>query len=249
MKVTAFVGSARKKHTYDAAEKFLRNLQSFGDIEYEIIRLGECTLGTCRGCLSCFNRGEEFCVFRDDRDALIGKIMGSDGVVFATPNYSFNVSGMMKIFLDRLGFLFHRPRFFGRAFTGMVAEGVYGGEKIVKYLDFVGNGLGFNVVGGSCIKTIEPMTDKVREKNDRIIYRQSRRFYSQLKKEQFPSPSFYKMMIFRMARSSIKSMLNEEYKDFRYFREKGWFASEYYYPVRLGPLKKLAGSFFDGMGA
>lgn len=93
------------------------------------------------------------------------------------------------------------------------------------------------------------MTDKVREKNDRIIYRQSRRFYSQLKKEKFPNPSFYKLMIFRMARTSIKSMLNEEYKDFRYFREKGWFASEYYYPVRLSLLKKLAGRFFDGMGA
>lgn len=103
--------------------------------------------GNVPGCLSCFNRGEEFCAFRDDRDVLIGKIMGSDGVVFATPNYSFNVSGMMKIFLDRLGFLFHRPSFFGKAFTGIVAQGIYGGEKIVKYLDFVGNGLGFNVVG------------------------------------------------------------------------------------------------------
>jgi multimeric flavodoxin WrbA len=39
MKVTAFVGSARKKHTYHAAEKFLHNLQSHGDIEHEIIQL------------------------------------------------------------------------------------------------------------------------------------------------------------------------------------------------------------------
>jgi hypothetical protein len=50
----------------------------------------------------------------------------------------------MKIFLDRLGFVFHRPRFFGKAFTSIVAQGIYGGNKIVGYLDFVGMGLGFN---------------------------------------------------------------------------------------------------------
>jgi len=37
--------------------------------------------------------------------------MASDGVIFATPNYSFQVSGIMKVFLDRLGFAFHRRAF------------------------------------------------------------------------------------------------------------------------------------------
>jgi multimeric flavodoxin WrbA len=41
MKVTAFVGSARKKHTYNATEKFLQKLQSLGDIEYEIVLLSD----------------------------------------------------------------------------------------------------------------------------------------------------------------------------------------------------------------
>jgi hypothetical protein len=37
-RVTAFVGSARKKHTHDAAVQFLSHLQSMGDIKYEIVR-------------------------------------------------------------------------------------------------------------------------------------------------------------------------------------------------------------------
>ncbi len=93
---------------------------------------------------------------KDDRDVLIEKIMASDGVVFASPNYSFQVSALMKVFLDRLGFAFHRPRFFGKTFTSIVAQGIYGGDKIVEYLDFVGNGLGFNTVKGSCLRTLEP---------------------------------------------------------------------------------------------
>lgn len=68
-------------------------------------------------------RGEELCPLKDDRDLLIGRMMSSDGVVLASPNYSFQVSAIMKIFLDRLGFVFHRPRFFGKAFTCARLEG------------------------------------------------------------------------------------------------------------------------------
>ena len=130
-KVTAFVGTARKKHTYYAVRQFLDNLKSLGDVEYEIVVLSDYQLGTCRGCRLCFEKGEEFCPLRDDRDVLFDKISASDGVVFASPNYSFQVSGIMKIFLDRLGFVFHRPRFFGKTFTSIVAQGIYGGDKIV----------------------------------------------------------------------------------------------------------------------
>ena len=44
MKVTAFIGSARKKHTYNATEKFLQKLQSLGNIEYEIVSLSDYNL-------------------------------------------------------------------------------------------------------------------------------------------------------------------------------------------------------------
>ena len=133
MKVTAFVGSARKKHTYLMTEEFMRNLQLSGNITWEIVMLSDYYLETCRGCKLCLDKGEEFCPLKDERDRLIEKINESDGVVFASPNYSFNVSGLMKIFLDRLGFLFHRPDFFGRTFTSIVVQGVYGGKKINEY--------------------------------------------------------------------------------------------------------------------
>ena len=247
MKVTAFIGSARKKHTYRAAEKFLQNLHSLGNIEYEIVRLSDYNLETCKGCKLCLDKGEELCPLQDDRDKLIEKMMNSDGVIFASPNYSFQVSALMKLFLDRLGFVFHRPRFFGKTFTSIVAQGIYGGKDIVKYFNFIGNGLGFNVVKGSCITTLEPITKKGQKKIDEIIDQQSKKFYAKLIKKEYPTPSLFKLMIFRMSRSSIKIMLNENYKDYTYYKEKGWFESDYFYPVRLNPLKKLTGKFFDIM--
>ncbi len=244
-KVTAFVGSARKKHTYNAVCQFLQNLQSLGEVEYEIVPLSDHRLETCRGCRVCFDKGKEHCPLKDDRDVLIEKMLASDGVIFASPNYSFQVSAFMKIFLDRLGFAFHRPRFFGKTFTSIVAQGIYGGNKLVKYLGFVGYGLGFNTVKGSCIMTIEPITEKAKQKIDRALAELSRRFYKRLMKPAYPVPTLIQLMLFRWARIKIKLELNDSWRDFTYYKDKGWFESDYYYPTQLGALKKVAGNLFD----
>ena len=248
-KVTAFVASARKKHTYSFVRQFLDHLQSLGDVEYEIVLLSDYELGTCRGCKVCFEKGEQFCPLKDDRDVLIEKMMASDGVIFASPNYSFQVSASMKIFLDRLGYVFHRPRFFGKTFTSIVAQGIYGGSKIVKYLDFVGNGLGFNSVKGSCITALEPMSEKEKLQIDRIVAKQSRKFYKKLMQPAYPAPTLFKLMAFRMGRTSIRRELDDASYDYRYYKEKGWFESDYFYPTRLGVMKNAAGRLFDSLQA
>jgi multimeric flavodoxin WrbA len=244
-KVTAFVGTARKKHTYYAVRQFLENLKSLGDVEYEIVALTDYRVEMCRGCKNCFRKGEEFCPLKDDRDVLIEKMMTSDGVVFATPNYSYQVSAIMKMFLDRLGFVFHRPRFFGKTFTSIVAQGIYGGSKVVKYLDFVGMGLGFNVVKGSCTTALDPMSEKERGKIDSIVEGHSKRFHAGLSEPQYPVPALSKLCAFRAARTSMRVMLDESSRDFTYYRDKGWFEADYFYPVRLNMFKKAAGSLVD----
>jgi len=246
-RVTSFVGTNRKKSTYNAVRQFLENLKTLCDVEYEIVILNHHRLETCRGCKRCFSMGEEFCPLRDDRDMLLDKMMASDGVIFATPNYSFQVSATMKMFLDRLGFAFHRPRFFGKTFTSIVSQGIYGGDKIVEYLDFVGAGLGFNTVKGSCLTAFEPMTEKEKQRIDKTLAEHSRRFYEGLRKPAYPLPTLLKLWAFRMARTSIGLMLDDSIRDYTYFRDKGWFTSDYYYPTRLGPLKKAAGGLFDSM--
>jgi len=248
--VTVFVGSARKRGlTGIAARQFVENLQAFGDVKGEIVFLSEFNLGLCRGCKACFLRGEERCPLKDDRDTLIEIMMASDGVVFASPNYSFQVSAIMKAFLDRLGFVFHRPRFHGKTFTCIVAQGIYGGGKVVKYLNFVGGGLGFNVVKGSCITALEPMAEKDRLKMEETLARQSRQFHEQLLKPAYPSPTFFQLLAFRLSRTSMKLTLGSENRDFTYYSDHGWFDSHYYYPAQLGPLKKALGAAFDWTAA
>lgn len=249
-KVTAFIGSPRVRGaTYTATRQFLDDLQQSGDVQTEIVFLSECNLGVCRGCKMCFVRGEEHCPLKDDRDLLIEKMMGADGVVFASPNYSYQVSAVMKTYLDRLGFLFHRPRFHGRTFTPIVVQGFYGGDKVVKYLEFVGVGLGFNVVKGSCITALEPMAEKERRKMQNALARQSRRFHGRLHESAYPTPSVLQLMMFRMGRTSAKLLADDDNLDHTYYRNQGWFESDYFYPAELGPLKKAVGAAFDWTAA
>lgn len=246
-KVTAIIGSARKKTTYQAIQEFEKNLKQYGDIDFEAVFLSEYRLEFCQGCKQCFDRGEGFCPLKDDRDMLLEKLERSDGVIFATPSYAFQVSARMKNFLDRAAFLFHRPRFFGKTFTAVVSQGVPMGGKIRRYLESTGANLGFDVVKGSCVWTLEPMTELQQKKLRMEVQKLSERFYRKLTCTVPSTPSFLRLMQFRFTRTGIRSA-DVKLFDYDYYRDKGWFASDYYHETPMGPIKKFAGHFFDFLG-
>ncbi|QHI73543.1 flavodoxin family protein [Aminipila terrae] len=246
-KVTVFLGSPRKKNTYQIVREFEENLKSYAEIDFEYVFLKDYYLENCKGCITCFNKGEECCLIKDDLSLLIDKMNNSDGVIFATPNYSFQVTALMKTFLDRLGFLFHRPRFFNKAFTAIVVQGIYGGSDIVKYLEFLGRNLGFHVSKGCCLTALEPRTSLEQQRMTNKIKKASARFYRELMRPS-PNPSFFRLLMFRLGRTNIKMILDEKFRDYEYYKEKGWFESDYYYEVSLGMIKRLAGRVFDLLG-
>jgi len=247
-KVTAFIGSPQKQATYQAIQEFEKNLKSYAEIDFEYVFLKDYQLEYCKGCKLCFNKGEENCPLKDDRDLLLDKMNNSDGVIFATPNYAFQVTALMKNFLDRLAFVLHRPRFFGKTFMSIVTQGIFGGASILKYLDNIGENFGFHVAKGCCLRTLEPTTALQQKKIMQEVKKASARFYKELMRTTPPTPSFFRLMVFRMARTSIKDILDEKFRDYRYFKEKGWFGSDYYYDAPLGFIKKLSGGFFDFLG-
>lgn len=247
-KVTALIGSQQKRLTYKSVQEFEKNLKSFGDIEFEVVFLKDYRLEFCRGCCLCFEKGEEYCPLKDDRDLLLKKINESDGVILATPNYSFQVSAQIKNLLDRMSFVLHRPRLFGKTFTAIVTQGIFGGVKIKKYLQTIEGNWGAKTSDGCCVRALGPTEPRDDIKISKEIKKASRRFYKELMRPAKPAPSIFRLMIFRMARMSIMNLQNEQFRDYRYYKENGWFTSDYYYDVSLGIFKKLAGYFFDFLG-
>ncbi len=114
MKVLAIIGSPHKGHSYQVVQQIERRLTQNEAIQFEYIFLNQVNLQPCRGCYVCQSRGEQYCPLKDDRATLVQKMKEADGVIFVSPVYTSNVSGLMKNFLDRIAYTAHRPAFLGK---------------------------------------------------------------------------------------------------------------------------------------
>ncbi len=103
MKITVFNGSPRAErgNTHIMVEEFSKGAQKAG-ADIENIFLVKKEINHCRGCFSCWGKTPGKCVHTDDVEGLLKKFIESDIVVFATPVYVDNVTGITKQFMDRL---------------------------------------------------------------------------------------------------------------------------------------------------
>jgi hypothetical protein len=107
--------------------------------------------------------------------------------------------------------------------------------------------LGFDVLKGTTVITPEPIPEKQLEKLKANIKNLSDQFYKRLNREKAVKPSLFKIMTFRMTRSGLQSSDLKLY-DYEYYKEKGWFKSDYYYDIHLGPIQKAIGGLSDFLG-
>lgn len=98
--VLAFVGSARRGGNTDAlVEQALRGVADAGGTARRV-GLGEMDLRPCLGCLRC---ADGRCREHDDgMSDLYREMPSAQALLFATPVYFWNVSGLMKTLWDRM---------------------------------------------------------------------------------------------------------------------------------------------------
>jgi multimeric flavodoxin WrbA len=103
MKITVFNGSHRGRggNTDLMVTELLAGAAEAGAEVENIFLIGK-KIGLCRGCFHCWTKTPGACVIPDDMAELLPKFLASDIVVFATPLYVDNVSGLTKLFMDRL---------------------------------------------------------------------------------------------------------------------------------------------------
>ena len=103
LKILAVQGSPRPKasNTDVILQEFLKGARSQG-AETETIYLKEKDIDSCVGCYTCWAKTPGVCIFKDDMPELLEKVRECNILVFATPLYNFNMSSLLKGFLERL---------------------------------------------------------------------------------------------------------------------------------------------------
>lgn len=102
MRALVIYGSPRHKKSasYHIGENFANGLRRAG-FQVEEIMLSKQKIHHCIGCFTCWTKTPGKCIHKDDMVDNLPKLQKANLIVFATPLYIYNVTGLMKNFLDR----------------------------------------------------------------------------------------------------------------------------------------------------
>ena len=166
----------------------------------------------------------------------------ADGVIFASPVYTFNVSWTMKNFLDRFAYRCHRPDFHGKKIMVVTTTGGVGLGFVATLLSLILGTMGFITCAKTGV-TFSPAHEKDDEKlkwEINKLKKQTDRFYQKLKDTKPVKPSLMKLIEFVKQKQAF-SKASQDSADYRFWQEKGWFEKDtrYYYDVCINPISKL----------
>ena len=113
VKVLAIVGSPRKENTYKLVEAVVEAIAKKKNVETELVHLVDFDIKHCSGCSDfCEKTGE--CNIQDDMQKLYSKLKEADVFIIGTPTYYWNVTGLVKDFIDRTNPLYHTESLKGK---------------------------------------------------------------------------------------------------------------------------------------
>lgn len=138
-KIIILNGSPRKKgNTSALAAEFTRGAKEAGHTVTEFF-LDSMDIHGCEGCFGGHSSRECPCVQKDDMSQIYPAVKGCDVVVLATPLYYWNMSGQLRMAVDRLFALEEGDGNFlrgnGKASALLMAAEGSGFEDVVLYYD------------------------------------------------------------------------------------------------------------------
>ena len=128
MKVLAVVGSPRVDgNTGFLVDQALAEIAKAG-IQTEKVIVAQLKIGPCLAHDDCGQVSA--CRQADDMRSLIDKVWNADGIILGSPTYFHNVSGQMKVFIDRNRFYHRQQRKMKARSAGIVVVANGSGDDV-----------------------------------------------------------------------------------------------------------------------
>ena len=103
MRILVLNGSPKKKSdTFRLTEAFLRGMNRRAEHETHIVRVIDTKISPCRGCFSCWRRGDGRCVIDDDQNAILDVYRDADVIIWSFPLYCYGMPAPLKAIIDRI---------------------------------------------------------------------------------------------------------------------------------------------------
>lgn len=173
MKIVIVNGSHRKNGaTALILNEMHQQLKKCSDVDVQMIHVADLSLKYCVGCGSCYKTGA--CIYKDDIESLSLRIAEADGVILGSPTYASNVSGQMKVIIDRGHFVMEQL-LYGKYAISVTTYENYGGRdsaKIInKLLSYSGAKISGSIVSQNRFNE-NPLEDiRLKQKIEKVVYK------------------------------------------------------------------------------
>lgn len=133
VRIVIINGSYRKNGaTACILNEMYQQLKEYSNVDVQMIHVADLELKYCSGCGICYKTGE--CIYKDDLENVSLKMGNADGVIIGSPTYASNVSGQMKVIIDRGHFVMEQLLYGKHAISVATYEN-YGGKDCAKVMN------------------------------------------------------------------------------------------------------------------
>jgi len=228
-KVIAINSSKRKRNTYGLLEQIKSQLHQ-KNVDVDIVNLFDYDIKPCLGCEVCLRKGN--CNIKDDGELLMKKLTEYDGVILSSPVYMGNISGQLKVFIDRTCRWFHRPEMVGKPTLLIATTAASGIKDTFRSLETVAVQWGA-FPADSISRNAKNMSQRVNDKEYKKFLS-----YMFIPKEKY-KPSMKQVMHFQVQKVLAEKIL---LIDKIYWEKQGWLKRGYFYNSKASPITKRMGN-------
>ncbi len=210
-------------------------------IRVETVSLAHSNIQMCRGCRSCFDRGEEKCPLKDDVLLIYQKMLDADAFVIASPVYVEDVNGVMKNWIDRMAFNCHRPAFYGKTALLFSTSAMGSSNHTLRTMHAAMTAWAATIAGRMKFRLgALSDIDHIRSVYKEQIRRESEKLVRSLLDGSAQKPSFYSLLAFAVQkRYWLKNKDYQDTYDYAYWVKQNWLKKEctYYSEKKSGVLR------------